>query len=292
MNDDMPAESLPVSTPEVLDGSVVPVPAPTSFIHRLFPKISNSLPKSSVLLSIAIVAGVLLIGGGGTYVIASQAFQEKPADQEISDIQTSDIPSFEESASLALPTLTETPTPILPTPTAELINPSASSSSAIANWSPYNFGPIFLNFSYPPGWYINVANTSGAPYLFVQNYSSSSTPASSSGNFSIYIGRLTQVGMTTVAQLQTQLALNAANNTYIGTVNMGTTTVVSSSPTTINGYSALQRTIMYSAFPLVQYYEVYVLDGVSNAIRFAPQLDITGTMPYFNQLLGSIDFTN
>lgn len=294
MNDDVNASDLP-STPAFADAdtaSTQPL-ADSSFIHRLFPKFNMSMPRSSVLITIAVVAGILILGGGGTYVVASNAFQPKPEDQNISNIQSSDIPSFNEKVSLAIPTFTPTPTVFIPTPTAELVNPSpAAGSSATANWSPYNFAPVFLNFSYPPGWYVNVAATSGAPYLFVQNYSSTTTPASSSGNFSIYIGRLEQVGITTIAQLTTQLALNAANNTYLGTVNMGTTTVISSSPITINGYSALQRTITYSAFPQVQYYEVYILDGVSNAIRFAPQLDITGTMPYFNQLLGTVDFTN
>ncbi len=73
---------------------------------------------------------------------------------------------------------------------------------------------------------------------------------------------------------------------------MGTTTVLSSNPITVNGYQALERTITYSAFPSVQYYEVYVLDGVSNVVRFAPQLDIAGTMPYLNLLLSTVQFTN
>lgn len=292
MNDDVNSRDLP-SIPGSIDAEVPEASPDSSFIHKLFPKFSVSMPRSSILIAAGMGIGILLIGGGGTYVVASSMFQPKTQTQ-ISDIPSSDIPSFNEKVSLTIPTLSPTPVVYLPTPTPELVNPSGSASPGVtANWSPYNFSPVFLNFSYPPGWFVNVAATSGAPYLFVQNYPSTTTPvASSSGNFSIYIGRLEQIGITTVAQLTTQLALNAANNTYLGTVNMGTTTVISSTPITINGYSALQRTITYSAFPAVQYFEVYILDGVTNAIRFAPQLDISGTMPYFNQLLGTVDFTN
>lgn len=261
-----------------------------SFLTRIVPKFNFSVPKKQILIPALIIVGVLLIGGGGTYIVASNVLGPKSNGTEISSAPDGSIPSFDESLAQA----TSTPAPKAATPTPEMVNFTSPTpvASGAANYTPYNFAALYLNFSYPPGWFINVANTSGAPYLFVQNYPTSQTPPSTAGNYSIFIGRLEQVGITTIAQLQTQLALNAANSTYLGTVNMGTTTVLTSTPTTINGYAALQRTITYSAFPSVQYYEVYVLDGVSNAVRFSPQLDIAGATPYLNLLLSTVDFTN
>lgn len=261
-----------------------------SLLSRITPKFKFSIPKEQALIPAVIIVGVLLLGGGGTYLIASNVLGSNDNGGEISSAPNTDLPSFDEALNAATPTLKLQ----VVTPSPEMVNFASPTpvATATANWTPYNFGTVYLNFSYPPGWFINVANTSGAPYLFVQNYSTSQTPPNTAGNYSIFIGRLTQVGMTTVAQLQTQLALNAASSTYLGTVNMGTTTVLTSTPTTINGYAALQRTITYSAFPSVQYYEVYVLDGVSNAIRFAPQLDIAGSTPYLNLLLSTVQFTN
>ncbi len=265
-----------------------------SFLHKLFPKVNFSIPKQGILIPIGLITFAAFVGIGGTYMFATST-QPKIPEAEISQFDSTDLPEYQGRKTLRqgpTPTLfvpTGSPTPVLaqttPTPTGM--------SSQTANWTPYNFSAVYLNFSYPTGWFTNVAATSGAPYMYVQNYAVSSTPPTSpTGNFSIYIGRLEQVGITTIAQLQTQLALNAANSTYIGTANMGTTTVLSSNPITINEYQALERTITYSAFPNVQYYEVYVLDGVSNAIRFAPQQDTAGTLPYLNLLLSTVEFTN
>lgn len=290
MNEDFKTEEPLASTPP--ETATFDTPSEKSLLDKLIPKFDFKIPKEGILIPIGLVVFAAFVGIGGTYMFASTVLKPEVPEQEISQFDASDVPSFNgrttlrntlPTPTLFIPTSAPTSIPAIPTPTA----------AQTANWTPYNFSAVFLNFSYPPGWFANIAATSGAPYMYVQSYPISSTPpVSTSGNFSIYIGRLEQVGITTISQLQTQLALNAANSTYIGTANMGTTTVLSSNPISVNGYLALERTITYSAFPSVQYYEVYVLDGVSNAIRFAPQLDITGTIPYLNLLLSTIKFTN
>lgn len=293
MNEDFNnTDSLANSTPPVETDTTSTSSKTPSLLDRILPKFNFSIPKQSILIPIGLIVFVAFVGIGGTYMFANSTRPEVPVS-EISQFDETDVPVFGSNSSIRRG---PTPTLFIPSPL-----PSKTASSAAAtpttsptlNWTPYNFSAVYLNFSYPPGWFVNVAATSGAPYMYVQNYPVSSTPpVSSSGNLSIFIGRLEQVGITTISQLQTQLALNAANSTYIGTANMGTTTVVSSNPITINGYQALERTITYSAYPSVQYYEVYILDGVSNAIRFAPQLDIAGAMSYFNLLLSTVQFTN
>ncbi|MBP7832655.1 MAG: hypothetical protein KA035_02690 [Candidatus Levybacteria bacterium] len=290
MNEDFKTEEPLVSTQP--EAATFDTPSEKSLLDKLIPKFDFKIPKEGILIPIGLVVFAAFVGIGGTYMFASSVLKPEVPAQEISQFDETDVPSFNGRTTLrnTLPT----PTLFVPTsaPTSVPATPTPTTAQT-ANWTSYNFSAVFLNFSYPPGWFTNVAATSGAPYMYVQNYPVSSTPpVSTSGNFSIYIGRLEQVGITTIAQLQTQLALNAANSTYIGTANMGTTTVLSSNPITINGYQALERTITYSAFPSVQYFEVYVLDGVSNAIRFAPQIDITGTIPYLNLLLSTIKFTN
>lgn len=249
---------------------------PTSFFH-------------SALIPGAIIILILLIGGGGTYLVASNVFNKPAETSSVSSISANDIP---EVPTVSIPT----PTPTLASTNQSIasVNPSAPTPTGVnsaAGWTPYNFGVLYLNFSYPPGWYVFVANTSGAPYLTIQNFSGP-TPTIITGAYSIFIGRFEQVGITTVANLTTQLALNAANDTYINGVNVGQVTVVTATPTTINGYQALQRTVTYSSAPSVQRYELYVLDGVSNVVEFVPQLDTTYGQPYFDTLVSTIQFTN
>lgn len=174
----------------------------------------------------------------------------------------------------------------------ELIPSATPTASPAAGWSTYTFSALNLTFSYPPGWFVNVSQTSGAPYLYVQNFSGNIPFGYTPGQFAILVARLEQVGIVTVDQLISQLALNAASNTFINGVNMGTVNVNGSTPTTINGYQALERSVTYSASPSAQVSEVYVLDGVSNVVEFVPLLDTSYGVSYFNTLLSTIQFTN
>ena len=99
------------------------------------------------------------------------------------------------------------------------------------------------------------------------------------------------MGITSVSNLTTQLAINAANNTFINGINMGQVTVLSAAQKAVNGHLALERTVSYSAFPTRNYYELYILDGVSNVIKLMPQLDTVYGKSYFDTLVSTIKFT-
>lgn len=260
-----------------------------SLMERLKLKIPSLSFVQTLLIPGVVIILIVLLGGGGTYLIASSVLNKTtPPVSTISSISQSDIP--------VAPTLAAaSPTPFVPSPTPSVtpslsITPTIAVSSA-AGWTPYSFTTLFLNFSYPPGWFVNVGATSGPPFLTVQNYSGV-TPVNIQNQYSILISRFPQVGITTVSALTTQLALNAASSLYINGVNMGQVTVISATPTTVNGYQALERTVTYSAFPTQNFFELYVLDGVSNAVEFMPQLDTTYGQPYFDTLVSTIQFTN
>lgn len=277
MENKLPAENLLGSEP---------IPDETqSFFEKIKSHLHMPDSKLQIFIPILIVIIVLVVGGGGTYIIAAQVL--KPASSQPAN--DSGIASVNLPTPTSLPTLTPTSVPA-PTLPPAVTSPTPVSSAA-ANWVPYNFSAVNLNFSYPPGWFINLAATSGAPYLYVQNFAGN-FPSSVSGNYAISIGRLEQVGITTVGALETQLALNDVNPTFVNGVNVGTPIVSSASATTINGYAAYSRYISYSSAPSVTFNEVYVLDGITNVVRFAPMLDVAGTQSYFNTLLSTIQFTN
>lgn len=283
-------DKIPPEKDNVIDSASAPkddVRPPQSLLDKIK---SFHLPDSrlQIVIPVLIVLMVLLVGGGGTYFIASQVLAPQ-ASQTTS--------SSNDISSIKLPTPTQAPVTPKATPTAMntpvgSLTPTLSpTASAAANWTNYSFGPLSLNFMYPPGWFVNLAATSGAPYLYVQNFAGN-FPTNPVGNYAIFIGRLEQVGITTVTALQTQLALNDVSPTYVNGVNLGTPIVSSSSATTINGYAAFKRNISYSSSPSATFQEVYVLDGISNVVRFAPLLDIQGATPFLNTLLSTIAFTN
>ncbi len=235
----------------------------------------------------AVIVLVLLVGGGGTYLVASNVFQG-PASSNTSKISESDISKI---GSVTLPSPSPKPrVTLIPSLTIAATSPTPTSDPA-AGWTLYSFTAVFLNFKYPVGWTVNVASTSAAPYLNLQNYSGA-IPANTQNIYSVFIGRLDQVGITTVSGLTTQLALNAASNTFMNGQNLGQVSVISATPKTINGYQALERQVTYSNNPSLQVYELYVLDGISNVIKFVPQLDTTYGKPYFDILVKTIQFTN
>jgi hypothetical protein len=239
----------------------------------------------SVLIPLVVVLIVISLGSGGTYLVASNMFNKPVETAETPRISEADIPVFP----TAVP---PTPTPNVVSTDEELIPSATPTASPAAGWSTYTFSALNLTFSYPPGWFVNVSQTSGAPYLYVQNFSGNIPFGYTPGQFAILVARLEQVGIVTVDQLISQLALNAASNTFINGVNMGTVNVNGSTPTTINGYQALERSVTYSASPSAQVSEVYVLDGVSNVVEFVPLLDTSYGVSYFNTLLSTIQFTN
>jgi hypothetical protein len=239
----------------------------------------------SVLIPLVVVLIVISLGSGGTYLVASNMFNKPVETAETPRISEADIPVFP----TAVP---PTPTPNVVSTDEELIPSATPTASPAAGWSTYTFSALNLTFSYPPGWFVNVSQTSGAPYLYVQNFSGNIPFGYTPGQFAILVARLEQVGIVTVDQLISQLALNAASNTFINGVNMGTVNVNGSTPTTINGYQALERSVTYSASPSAQVSKVYVLDGVSNVVEFVPLLDTSYGVSYFNTLLSTIQFTN
>lgn len=277
-------------TPEVQTDGVKP-----SIFSKLFPKLSfGSFRTQSFLIPVAIVILVLLIGGGGTYIVASNVFtsSNNATPGDISSISQSDIP---ESVSIKQPSPTPAPTKSIDktsTSNTSSVTPTPTPNPALT-WTPYAFSPVFLEFKYPPGWYVSTPATSGAPFMYVQNYNpATGVPTSIVGAYNIYIARLGQVGITTVSQLTTQLAVNDVNNVYVNGVNMGTTSVLTSNSKTINGYLAYERTVSYSNSPGSSIYQLYVLDGVTNVIQFVPGLDTVYGQPYFNTLISTISFTN
>lgn len=264
-----------------------------SFLIKFFPQLANvDISVKTILIPTAIIILILMVGVGGTYAIASFVFRSPSSQGNVSTISESDLPTTTEISGLIPSPIRATPTSVqtvVPTPTP---TPAQIGLSTV-NWPTYSFTPVFLTFSYPPGWYATQANTSGAPYMYVQNFQpAGGVPNPIGNNYTITISRLEQVGITTVSQLVTQLALNGINANYVNGVNVGTISVLSSVPTTINGFPALERTITYSSSPSAQMYELYVLDGVSNAIRFFPQYNTTYGKPYFDALVSTINFTN
>lgn len=258
-----------------------------SFLEKLKFKVPSFLFVQTLLIPATIIFLILLIGGGGTYLIASSVFTKNtPPASSTSRISESDIPQVPTVAvpTVVPPTPTTAPSPV---PTLD-ISPTPMASPA-AGWTPNNFTQLFLTFSYPPQWFVSVGGTSGPPYLTVRNFSGAARQ-NSQGQYSFLISRLEQVGITTISNLTTQLALNAASSTYINGVNMGQVTVISATPKTVNGYQALERTVSYSAFPTTNFYELYVLDGVSNVVKFMPQLDTTNGKSYFDTLISTIKF--
>lgn len=274
-----------------------PTPAPTpetneasseSLLDRIKAKIPDTSSLARVaLIPAAIVLGVMFVGVGGTYLVASSFLTNPSSSETLSRISQNDLANSE----IITPPPTSTPVIPSPTPTPTIV-PTSPTPTPPADWTSYSFSALNLTFSYPPGWFVNVPSTSGAPYLYVQNFSGNIPFGYSPNQFAILIGRLEQVGITTVSALTTQLALNAASNIYINGVNMGQVSVITSTPITVNGYSALQRTVTYSASPSAQMTEVYVLDGVSNVVEFVPLLDTTYGQSYFNDLLSTVEFTN
>lgn len=262
--------------------------------ESLLDRIKSKIPDSdhifkTFLIPVLVVACVLLVGVGGTYVIAANVLNPGYSN-EPSKISQSDLASTVESAPTSTPIPKALPVVLKPTPVSN-ITPTPTTDPA-AGWTPYTFSALSLNFSYPPGWFVNVPATSGAPYFYVQNFSGSIPTSFSPGQFSILISRLEQVGITTVSSLTTQLALNAASSVTLNGVNMGQVSVISSTPTIINGYQALVRTVIYSASPSAQMNETYILDGVSNVVEFVPLLDTSYGQSYFNTLLSTVEFTN
>lgn len=257
-----------------------------SFLEKVKLKIPSFSFVQTFIVPGAVVVLILLIGGGGTFLIASNLFMQK-------NQPASSISSVSELDALQTPTpalaLTQTPDSSQSAPLLTLT--PAPVASGAAGWTPYAFTQLFLTFSYPLNWFVSVGGTSGPPYLSVRNFSGQ-PQLNTQNQYSILISRLEQVGITTVSGLITQLALNAASSTYINGVNMGQVTVISATPKTVNGYQALERTVTYSAFPTTNFYELYILDGVSNVIRCMPQLDTTNGKPYFDTLISTIRFTS
>lgn len=267
-----------------------------SLFSQMFPRLSSfhlSLNISAVLIPIVIVLLVLLIGGGGTYIIASNVFkgsaQNKVASNSVSE---SDIPQF---GSVPTPT----PTVVPPTPTTDpnaifpalLTQTPTPTTDPASQWISYTFQPLSLTFKYPPGWYVQISSGSGPPSFNVQNFSPNSpVPTDTDGVYQIQVSRFEQVGITTVTQLTTQLAVNEANNIYINGVNMGIVTVINSGSRTINTYQAYERTITYSNSPFAQVYQLFILDGTGNAIRFMPAYDVSYGQSYFNTLVSTVSF--
>lgn len=269
----------------------VPSAPKESLFKKIFPNFSGlnfSFSASAFLIPAAIVVLVLLIGGGGTYILASNVFKSENESRVASQISEDDIPDFNAIAA---------PTPIPPTPTTDAVFPGLLTQTPTPTidpaslWIPYTFAALNLTFKYPPGWYVSVSSSSGPPALSVQNFSPNSpVPIDTDGVYAINISRFPQVGITTISQLTTQLAINESNNIYINGVNMGIVTVTASGNKTINGYVAYERTITYSNSPFSSVYQLFVLDGVSNVVQFTSQYDILYGQSYFNAFVTTISF--
>lgn len=273
----------------------IPAAPKESLLKKVFPSFSGfnfSFNAPAFLIPAVVIIIVLLIGGGGTYIVASNVFKNQAQQRIASDISENDLAQF---------TTVTTPTPIpatpTPTPNSDVIFPGlltqtpTPSVDSAAQWIPYSFSELSLDFKYPPGWYVQVSSSSGPPALNAQNFSPNSpVPADTDGVYQIQISRFPQVGITSISQLTSQLAINEANNTYINGVNMGLVTVVNSGNKTINGYQAYERTIMYSNSPFASVYQLFVLDGVGNVIQFVPAYDVVYGQSYFNTLITTVSF--
>lgn len=264
-----------------------------SLFKKIFPKFANfqfSFNAASFLIPAAITVVVLLIGGGGTYIVASNIFKDQAQQRATSQISGDDIPQF---TAVATPTrIPPTPTP---TPNPDVVFPGLLTQTPTptidpaSTWISYTFQPLSLTFKYPPGWYVSVSGSSGPPALNVQNFSPNSpVPIDTDGIYQIQVSRFPQVGITSVSQLTSQLAINEANPVYINGVNMGLVTVVSSGNKTINGNSAYERTISYSNSPFSNVYQLFVLDGSGNVVQFVPAYDILYGQSYFNTFVTTI----
>lgn len=240
-----------------------------------------------------IVLIILVAGGGGTYLVASSVLGSKTSSNGVSKISEADIPAVPSSA-ISPPSPTPTPT-LSPTPVVievkKKIN-QTSLPSIVNSWPSYTFTAVNMVFKYPSLWTVSLGSTSGAPYLYIQNFAGSIPSTYSNGQYAIFISRLEQVGITSISGLTTQLALNNVSNTSINGVNYGTATVVSSESLTLGGKNAYKRKVNYSSFPNTEYTELYILDGVSNVIKFMPLLDTSWGKPYFDLIVGTVTFTN
>lgn len=268
-------------------------PAPTkedSFISRF--KISFSLPPfvHAFVIPAVVVIIVLLVGGGGTYLVVSNVLGTSTQSSATQKISEPDIPAV---PSIAILPPTSTPTPTS-TPEAGLEENiiTTPQPNVVNSWYSYGFSAVHMNFYYPPGWTVNLGGTSGAPYLYIQNFTGSIPSTYSTGQYAVLVSRLEQIGISTVSGLATQLAINDAGSTYINGVNYGLATVLSSKSLSVKGNSAHERTVKYSSFPNTNYYELYILDGSSNVIKFMPLLDVNWGQPYFDLIVSTVNFTN
>ncbi|MGE5042287.1 MAG: hypothetical protein ACM3IJ_05305, partial [Candidatus Levyibacteriota bacterium] len=248
-----------------------------------------NLPTSikPYLAPVGIVLAILLVGVGGTYAMATILLAPKPVPKVA---QTNTI------GAAPLVTPTDTPTPTLAvtptaTPTPTFISP-APVASIPAGWLQYNFSAVNMSFYYPPTWFVDLSATSGAPNLHVQNFTpSGSLPTTNIKNqYAFLINRYDEVGIASVSGLLNSLAAQASQPVTLEGVNMGTVSVLSGGPKLVSGYQAYERMVAYSNFPGNQYYELYVLDGKTNVIRFFPELDTANGATYFNQLITTISF--
>lgn len=256
-------------------------PAKSPLLKMQFPKVTK------VILPIAIIVSILLVGVGGTYFVAASLFSPKPPPKVASN-------SSLESESVKLPSPTPTPTviptPVVATQAAVLVSPTPVSSNS-ASLSSYYFSGANLSFQYPSDWFVDLADTSGAPYLHVQNFQPAGKfPANPQKQYAFLIERFDQVGIASLSGLLDVLSSKASNPVMLEGVSMGTPSVLSGDSKVINGYQAYSRTVSYSNFPTSQYLEVYVLDGKSTVVRLVPELDIANGSTYFNDLLKTIYF--
>lgn len=256
-------------------------------LSKLLPKIALPASISAALLPVGIIVLILSVGVGGTYVLATTLFSPK-AKPKIAQTNTID-------SAPAIPTPTSTPAPAalaIPTATPAASFTPTPTASAPAGWLPYTFSAVNLTFSYPPNWFVDLASTSGAPYLHVQNFTpSGSLPTTNVKNqYAFLVNRYEEVGIASVSALLDSLASKATQPVTQEGLIMGAVTVLSGTAKTVNGYAAYERTVSYSNYPSSQYYELYVLDGKSNVIRFMPELDTANGITYFNQLLTTISF--
>ncbi len=251
------------------------------------PLLKMQLPKvSKFILPIAIMVAILLMGVGGTYFVASSLFSPRKPSKIASNTSL-------ENNSIKLPSPTPTPT-LAPTPTASpaaiIISPTPV-SSASGSFSSYYFSGANFSFQYPSDWFVDLATTSDAPYLHVQNFQpTGKLPANPQKQYAFLIERFEQVGIASVSALLDTLANKASSPVTLEGVNMGTPSVLSGDSKVINGYQAYSRTVSYSNFPTSQYLEVYVLDGKSMVVKLMPELDIANGSVYFNDLLKTVYF--
>jgi hypothetical protein len=266
-----------------------------TFISKLKINFKLSLPPfvQNIIIPVVVIVIVIMVGGGGTYLIASNVLGTNTESSNVSKISDTDIPVV---PSKAVSKINPTPTPThVPekNPAGTTPIPTPTISEVTQSWTPYTFSAVNMTFKYPLGWFVNLGTASGAPYLFIQNFSGSVDPSSyKTGEYAVYVFRLEQTGITSVTNLTTQLAVNAASSTYINGVNYGQVTVKSSTTMTINGYQALRQNVSYSQFPSITFIQTYILDGVSNVIGFMPMLDATYGQPYFDLIFSTVQFTN